>query len=103
LEIDAIRLPHELNQLMNEIRDRLKSVEAKLAHPNRVIRGDEAEFFSLLGNVHQQLGNFPRAEEWHRRALNENAYVLRSHLALANTASRRNDRDQEDRSVAAAE
>lgn len=91
LAIDKTSLPAELSEAIPDIVHRLKSVEAKLSTVAHAIRGSEADFYSLLGVVYGQLGNQSQAAHFHRKAIAEDPYTLRSHHQLAHLAFRQDD------------
>lgn len=103
LAIADERLPGELETMLDEIRSLLRSIEARIASPAHTIHGEDANFYSTLGTVYQQLGNFPKAEECHRVAVTANSFLLSSQHALTSLSSRKKDPTAEDEALGGAE
>jgi capsular polysaccharide transport system ATP-binding protein len=103
LAIASERLPSGLETILDEIRSLLHSIEARLASPAHLIEGEEAHFFSSLGTIYQQLGNYQKAEDYHRKAVADNSYLLGSQHAMATLSARKKDGKSEDHALAGAE
>ncbi|MDV7398344.1 hypothetical protein RZS08_43470, partial [Arthrospira platensis SPKY1] len=59
IDIDAESLPEEMQKILAETQSLLRSIEARLANNAYEIKGETADFYSLLGSVYQQLGDQP--------------------------------------------
>jgi capsular polysaccharide transport system ATP-binding protein len=101
IEIDAESLPAEMQTMLNEIRSLLSSIEARLADPSHELKGESADFYSLLGSAYHQLGDSVKAEAYHSKAIEENTYILRSQLALAGLFNQRGDFTAEEKALEA--
>lgn len=103
LGLDQIELPTDLDTLSREVGELLRAVEWQLDQANYTIAGEDSEFFADLASIYLRLGNFPEAIKWHRRAVEENRFLLRSHTALSNLAERTQNYADEPARVSAAE
>jgi capsular polysaccharide transport system ATP-binding protein len=101
LEIDAESLPAEMQKMLDEMRSLLASIEARLASTAHEIKGETSDFYSLLGTVYHQLGDFLQAEAYHAKAIEENTYILRSQHALAGLYNLRGDLAAEEKAIEA--
>ncbi len=88
LGLGKIDIPGELTKLTESVASLLRSIEWQLEQPNPTIAGEDAEFYADLASVYLRLGDFPKASEWHLRAVQENRFLLRSHTALSNLSER---------------
>lgn len=95
LNIDQEALPGEAQNLLGEIQALFNSIESGLASPDHTIAGETSDFYSLLGAAYQQIGDHARAEVYHKKAVAENEYILRSQLALAGLHARKNEAEAE--------
>lgn len=99
LDIDSEALPQEVQKNLAEISTLLGSVERRLASEGVEITGETADFYSLLGSVYHQLGDFGKAEAYHCMAIKENAYNIRSQHALAGLYARRGNLSGEEAAI----
>ena len=99
LEIDDEALPQEAQNLLGEIQALLASIEFGLASPDHIIAGETSDFYSLLGAAYQQIGDHAHAEDYHKKAVAENEYILRSQQALAGLHARKNETEAESAAI----
>lgn len=88
LSLEATDAPPELETLTQSIEKTLASMEWQLEQPKHTISGEDSEFYSDLGSIYMRIGNFPKAQTYHERAIQENRFLLRSLTALCNLAER---------------
>ncbi|NBB80320.1 MAG: ATP-binding cassette domain-containing protein [Verrucomicrobia bacterium] len=99
LSIDEEALPKETQNLLGEIQALLASIESGLASPEHTLAGETSDFYSLLGSAYQQIGDLSRAEDYHRKAVAENEYILRSQQALAALHAKKNEIEAESAAI----
>lgn len=102
INLNQVELPKELSESTREIELLLESIEDKLSTPSHRIPGDEADFYSQLARIHLQLGNERKAMEVCRKALDIDPYRFDTQLDLRTIATRRNDVELEDETLAVA-
>lgn len=91
LNLDAVMLPADIADHVDEIESLFASIEEKLARPNHRLPANEAGFFHALGTVYDNLRNAAKARICYERAAAHNPCHLESQLKLATFASRDGD------------
>jgi capsular polysaccharide transport system ATP-binding protein len=91
LNLDALTLPAEIGDHVDDVESSLASIEEKLARPTHRLPANEAGFFYALGTTYETLKNPPKARACYERAVTHNPGHLESQLKLATFASRDGD------------